>query len=112
MDKTYLYLAARYVELNPVRAKLVKKPQGFVENNIEMVGLDLAIKSTLNYRFLRKNGVTVRKTIKGTKYTAVANIKSHCTLFFMFLTFQNGIHRPCALIRLTFRYQRVQPLWF
>ena len=29
MDKTYLYLAARYVELNPVRAKLVKKPQEY-----------------------------------------------------------------------------------
>ena len=30
---------------------------------MEMVGQDLAIKSALNYRFLRKNGVTVRKTI-------------------------------------------------
>ena len=30
---------------------------------MEMVGRDLAIKSALNYRFLRKNGVTVRKTI-------------------------------------------------
>ena len=30
---------------------------------VEMVGQDLAIKSALNYRFLRKNGVTVRKTI-------------------------------------------------
>ena len=29
MDKTHLYLAARYVELNPVRAKLVKKPQEY-----------------------------------------------------------------------------------
>src|SRR5574337_981650 len=27
MDKTHLYVAARYVELNPVRANLVKKPQ-------------------------------------------------------------------------------------
>ena len=30
---------------------------------MEMVGQALAIKSALNYRFLRKNGVTVRKTI-------------------------------------------------
>jgi predicted nucleic acid-binding protein len=30
---------------------------------MEMLGQDLAIKSALNYRFLRKNGVTVRKTI-------------------------------------------------
>lgn len=30
---------------------------------MEMVGQELAIKSALNYRFLRKNGVTVRKTI-------------------------------------------------
>ena len=30
---------------------------------IEMVGQELAIKSALNYRFLRKKGVTVRKTI-------------------------------------------------
>ena len=30
---------------------------------VEMVGQDLALKSALNYRFLRKNGVTVRKTI-------------------------------------------------
>ena len=30
---------------------------------MEMVGQDLAVKSALNYRFLRKNGVTVRKTI-------------------------------------------------
>ncbi|MGQ3685017.1 MAG: hypothetical protein ACUBOA_08470 [Candidatus Loosdrechtia sp.] len=29
MDKAYLYLAARSVELNPVRAKLVKKPQEY-----------------------------------------------------------------------------------
>ena len=29
MDKTHLYLAARYVELNPVRAKLVKKPHEY-----------------------------------------------------------------------------------
>ncbi|QII13218.1 hypothetical protein KsCSTR_38390 [Candidatus Kuenenia stuttgartiensis] len=29
MDKTHLYLAARYVELNPVRAKSVKKPQEY-----------------------------------------------------------------------------------
>lgn len=29
MDKTHLYVAARYVELNPVRANLVKKPQGY-----------------------------------------------------------------------------------
>ena len=28
-DKTHRYLAARYVELNPVRAKLVKKPQEY-----------------------------------------------------------------------------------
>ncbi|HMK55062.1 MAG TPA: PIN domain nuclease [Dissulfurispiraceae bacterium] len=28
-----------------------------------MVGQELAIKSAINYRFLRKNGVTVRKTI-------------------------------------------------
>jgi predicted nucleic acid-binding protein len=30
---------------------------------MNMVGQELAIKSALNYRFLRKNGVTVRKTI-------------------------------------------------
>lgn len=30
---------------------------------MEMSGQDLAIKSALNYRFLRKNGVTVWKTI-------------------------------------------------
>lgn len=30
---------------------------------MEIVGRDLAIKSALNYRLLRKNGVTVRKTI-------------------------------------------------
>jgi predicted nucleic acid-binding protein len=30
---------------------------------MEMVGQELAIKSALNYRFLRKKGVTVRKTI-------------------------------------------------
>ena len=30
---------------------------------MEMLGQELAIKSALNYRFLRKNGVTVRKTI-------------------------------------------------
>lgn len=30
---------------------------------MDMVGQDLAIKSALNYRFLRNNGVTVRKTI-------------------------------------------------
>lgn len=30
---------------------------------MEMLGLDLAIKSAENYRFLRKKGVTVRKTI-------------------------------------------------
>ena len=29
----------------------------------EMVGQEIAIKSAQNYRFLRKNGVTVRKTI-------------------------------------------------
>ena len=29
---------------------------------MEMVGQELAIKSAMNYRFLRKNGVTVRKT--------------------------------------------------
>ncbi|QII14158.1 hypothetical protein KsCSTR_47810 [Candidatus Kuenenia stuttgartiensis] len=29
IDKTHLYLAARYVELNPVRAKLVKKLQEY-----------------------------------------------------------------------------------
>lgn len=29
----------------------------------EIVGFDIAIKSSLNYRFLRKNGITVRKTI-------------------------------------------------
>jgi hypothetical protein len=28
-----------------------------------MVGQELAIKSALNYRFLRKNGITVRRTI-------------------------------------------------
>lgn len=30
---------------------------------MEMVGQELAIKSAMNYRFLRKHGVTVRKTI-------------------------------------------------
>jgi len=30
---------------------------------MEMVGQELAVKSALNYRFLRKKGVTVRKTI-------------------------------------------------
>jgi predicted nucleic acid-binding protein len=30
---------------------------------MEMVGRELAIKSAWNYRFLRKNGITVRKTI-------------------------------------------------
>jgi len=30
---------------------------------MEMVGQELAIKSALNYRFLRKNGFTVRKAI-------------------------------------------------
>jgi predicted nucleic acid-binding protein len=30
---------------------------------IPMVGQQLAIESSMNYRFLRKNGVTVRKTI-------------------------------------------------
>jgi len=30
---------------------------------MEMVGQELAIKSAINYRFLRKKGVTVRKTI-------------------------------------------------
>ena len=30
---------------------------------MEMVGQEVAIKSALNYRLLRKNGVTVRKTI-------------------------------------------------
>jgi len=30
---------------------------------MEMVGQELAIKSAMNYRFLRKKGVTVRKTI-------------------------------------------------
>ena len=30
---------------------------------MEMIGQELAIKSALNYRLLRKNGVTVRKTI-------------------------------------------------
>ncbi len=30
---------------------------------MEMIGQELAIKSALNYRFLRKKGVTVRKTI-------------------------------------------------
>ncbi len=30
---------------------------------MEMVGQELAIKSAFNYRFLRKNGVTVRKSI-------------------------------------------------
>jgi len=29
----------------------------------EMVGQEIAVKSAQNYRFLRKNGVTVRKTI-------------------------------------------------
>jgi putative transposase len=29
MDKTHLYVAARYIELNPVRANLVKKPQKY-----------------------------------------------------------------------------------
>ena len=28
-DKTHRYLAARYIELNPLRAKLVKKPQEY-----------------------------------------------------------------------------------
>ena len=51
--------------------------QGFQSNNdfrtaksllldfpfMDMVGQELAIKSALNYRFLRKKGVTVRKTI-------------------------------------------------
>ena len=30
---------------------------------MEMLGFELAIKSAENYRFLRKKGVTVRKTI-------------------------------------------------
>ncbi len=30
---------------------------------MNMVGQELAIESALNYRFLRKNGVTIRKTI-------------------------------------------------
>ena len=30
---------------------------------MEMVGQDMAIKSAANYRFLRKKGVTIRKTI-------------------------------------------------
>ena len=30
---------------------------------MEMLGRELALKSALNYRSLRKNGVTVRKTI-------------------------------------------------
>jgi len=30
---------------------------------MDMLGQELAIKSALNYRYLRKNGVTVRKTI-------------------------------------------------
>jgi hypothetical protein len=30
---------------------------------MEMVGQDIAIKSAMNYRFLRKKGVTVRKTM-------------------------------------------------
>lgn len=30
---------------------------------MEMFGQEIAIKSALNYRFLRKNGVTVRKTL-------------------------------------------------
>jgi hypothetical protein len=30
---------------------------------MEMVGKDIAIKSAINYRFLRRKGVTVRKTI-------------------------------------------------
>lgn len=30
---------------------------------MEMLGQELAIKSAMNYRFLRKHGVTVRKTI-------------------------------------------------
>ncbi len=29
MDKTHQYVVARYVELNPVRANLVKKPQEY-----------------------------------------------------------------------------------
>lgn len=29
MDKTHLYVAARYIELNPVRASLVKKSQKY-----------------------------------------------------------------------------------
>ncbi|MCF6157312.1 MAG: hypothetical protein E3K32_01790 [wastewater metagenome] len=33
MYKAYLYLAARYVELNPARAKLVKKPQEYQWNS-------------------------------------------------------------------------------
>jgi predicted nucleic acid-binding protein len=30
---------------------------------MEMVGQELAVKSAMNYRYLRKQGVTVRKTI-------------------------------------------------
>jgi len=56
---------------------LVEVLQGFQNDNdfrtaknvlldfpfMEIVGRELAIKSALNYRFLRRNGVTVRKTI-------------------------------------------------
>lgn len=56
---------------------LIEALQGFQSDNdfktakkllstlpfMEMVGQELAIKSALNYRLLRKNGVTVRKTM-------------------------------------------------
>ncbi|MEK6764816.1 MAG: PIN domain nuclease [Planctomycetota bacterium] len=31
---------------------------------VEMLGREVAIKSALNYRYLRKKGVTIRKTIR------------------------------------------------
>lgn len=48
MDDTYLLAAARYIELNPVRAKLVKKPEDYKWSsyNAHAKGMDDALVKT------------------------------------------------------------------
>jgi len=77
-DKTdWLYSAIGDKEIIVGDIILTEVLQGFQNDNdfrtaqnllldfpfMEMVGQDLAIKSAMNYRYLRKHGVTVRKTI-------------------------------------------------
>lgn len=47
---------------------------------VEMLGIEGAMRSAENYRFLRKKGITVRKTID--TFIATWCINNHCPLLF------------------------------